>query len=355
MPRLLVVPVLAARVLAAGVLTGRLVTACLFAGRVLPVPLLAGCVLATSAATAIAADWPAAQPIRLIVPSAAGGTPDLTSRKLASYLQDKLRQAVVIENKPGAAGTIAMQAVATAKPDGYTLGFGNIVTMAINRSLIAKMPYNPDTDLAPVTVLTQVPNVLVVRKSLPVNSLRDLIIRAKSEPGRLAMGSGGNGTTSHLSGEILKEKAGISFNHIPYRGAPLAQTDLIGGQIDFMFDNLPSMLAAIQAGQVRALAVTSKRRSALLPDVPTMEEAGLAGFEVVAWGGIVVPTGTPKPVIQRLNREINAWMQTPAVKAEFAQVGQVVLGGTPEFFKSHIDSEVRKWAEVIQKAGVKLD
>lgn len=302
-----------------------------------------------------AADWPAAQPIKLIVPSAAGGTPDQTSRRLASYLQEKLKQSVVVENRPGAAGTIAMQAVATAKPDGYTLGFGNIVTMAINRSLIAKMPYNPDKDLAPVAVLTQVPNVLVVRKDLPATSVRELIISAKSQPGRLTMGSGGNGTTSHLSGEILKEKAGVSFNHIPYRGAPQAQIDLIGGQIDFMFDNLPSMLNAIQSGKVRALAVTSKRRSALLPDVPTMEEAGLAGFEVVAWGGIVAPAGTPRSVILRLNREMNNWLQAPATKAELAQVGQVALGGTPEFFKTHIDSEAAKWGNVIRNAGVKLD
>ncbi|WP_457281290.1 Bug family tripartite tricarboxylate transporter substrate binding protein [Polaromonas sp. P5_D5] len=312
-------------------------------------------VAATLAGTALAADWPATQPIKLIVPSAAGGTPDQTSRKLAYYLQDKLKQAVIVENRPGAAGTIAMQAVATAKPDGYTLGFGNIVTMAINRSLISKMPYNPDKDLAPVAVLSQVPNVLVVRHGLPIASVRELVIYAKSHPGNLTMGSGGNGTTSHLSGEILKEKAGISFSHIPYRGAPQAQTDLIGGQIDFMFDNLPSMVGAIQSGKVRPLAVTSKRRSALLPNVPTMEEAGIAGFEVVAWGGIVAPTGTPRSVILRLNREINNWLQAPATKAEFAQVGQVALGGTPEFFKTHIDSEAKKWGDVIRNAGVKLD
>lgn len=310
---------------------------------------------AALAGNALAADWPTAQPIKLIVPSAAGGTPDQTSRKLAHYLQDKLKQSVIVENRPGAAGTIAMQAVAKAKPDGYTLGFGNIVTMAINRGLIAKMPYDPDKDLMPVAVLTLVPNVLVVRHGFPSASMRELITYAKSHPDRLNMGSGGNGTTSHLSGEILKEKAGISFNHIPYRGAPQAQTDLIGGQIDFMIDNLPSMLGAIQANKVRALAVTSKRRSALLPDVPTMEEAGIDGFEVEAWGGIVAPTGTPRPVILRLNLEINNWLQAPASKAEFAQVGQIPLGGTPEFFRTHIDSEAKKWGDLIRRVGVKLD
>lgn len=304
---------------------------------------------------ALAADWPDAKPITLIVPSAAGGTPDQTSRRLAHYLREKLNQSVIVENRPGAAGTIAMHAVATAKPDGYTLGFGNIVTMAINRSLIAKMPYDPDKDLVPVAVLTQVPNVLVVRQGFPATSVRELVSAAKSQPGRFNMGSGGNGTTSHLSGEILKEKTGISFNHIPYRGAPQAQTDLLGGQIDFMFDNLPSMVGAVQSGKVRALAVTSKRRSPMLPDVPTMEEAGIAGFEVQAWGGIVAPTGTPQAVILRLNREINNWLQEPASKAEFSKLGQVPMGGTPEFFKTHIDSEAKKWGDLIRRVGAKLD
>ena len=316
---------------------------------------MAALALSALAQSAAAAEWPKDQPIKLIVPSAAGGTPDITSRKLAGFLQERLKQGIVVDNRPGAAGTIATQAVASAKGDGYTLGFGNIVTLAINRSLFAKLPYNPDKDLVPVAVLSLVPNVLVVRNSLPVQSVRDLIIQAKSHPGRLSMGSGGNGTSSHLSGELLREKAGIQFAHIPYRGAPQALNDLIGGQVDFMFDNLPSMANAIRAGQVRALAVTSRKRSTLLPDVPTMEEAGLAGFEVVAWGGIVAPAGTPRPVIERLNREVNVWLHLPATQAEFAQLGQVTLGGTPEFFRAHIQAESKKWGDVIRRAGVRLD
>jgi tripartite-type tricarboxylate transporter receptor subunit TctC len=248
-----------------------------------------------------------------------------------------------------------MQAVATAKADGYTLGFGNIVTMAINRSLIAKLPYNPDKDLVPIAVLSQVPNVLVVRKALPINSLRDLIIYAKSHPNKLTMASGGNGTTSHLSGEILKDKAEVAFLHVPYRGAPQAVSDLVGGQVDFMFDNITSMAGPIKSGQVRPLAISSSKRSPLLPDVPTLQESGLAGFEVMAWGGLVAPAGTPQPIVERLNREINAWLQSPATKAEFAELGQIALGGSPEFFRGHIQSETRKWAEVIRKGGVKLD
>jgi tripartite-type tricarboxylate transporter receptor subunit TctC len=302
-----------------------------------------------------AADWPKAQPIRIVVPAAAGSSPDQTSRKLSTFLQGRIGQSFVIENRPGAAGTIAMQAVATAKADGYTLGFGNIVTMAINRSLIAKLPYNPDKDLVPIAVLSQVPNVLVVRKALPINSLRDLIIYAKSHPNKLTMASGGNGTTSHLSGEILKDKAEVAFLHVPYRGAPQAVSDLVGGQVDFMFDNITSMAGPIKSGQVRPLAISSSKRSPLLPDVPTLQESGLAGFEVMAWGGLVAPAGTPQPIVERLNREINAWLQSPATKAEFAELGQIALGGSPEFFRGHIQSETRKWAEVIRKGGVKLD
>ena len=316
---------------------------------------MAALALSALAQSAAAAEWPKDQPIKLIVPSAAGGTPDITSRKLAGFLQERLKQGIVVDNRPGAAGTIATQAVASAKGDGYTLGFGNIVTLAINRSLFAKLPYNPDKDLVPVVVLTQVPNVLVVRNSLPVHSVRDLIIQAKSHPGRMSMGSGGNGTSSHLSGELLREKAGIQFSHIPYRGAPQALNDLVGGQVDFMFDNITSMAGAIRAGQVRPLAVTSRKRTAALPDVPTMEEAGLPGFEVVAWGGIVAPAGTPRPIVERLNREINAWLQLPATQADFAQLGQVALGGTPEFFRAHIQAEAKKWGDVIRRAGVRLD
>jgi tripartite-type tricarboxylate transporter receptor subunit TctC len=316
---------------------------------------MAALALSALAQSAAAAEWPKDQPIKLIVPSAAGGTPDITSRKLAGFLQERLKQGIVVDNRPGAAGTIATQAVASAKGDGYTLGFGNIVTLAINRSLFAKLPYNPDKDLVPVAALTQVPNVLVVRNTLPVQSLRDLIIQAKSHPGRLSMGSGGNGTSSHLSGELLREKAGIQFSHIPYRGAPQALNDLVGGQVDFMFDNITSMAGAIRAGQVRPLAVTSRKRTAALPDVPTMEEAGLPGFEVVAWGGIVAPAGTPRPIVERLNREINAWLQLPATQADFAQLGQVALGGTPEFFRAHIQAEAKKWGDVIRRAGVRLD
>ena len=302
-----------------------------------------------------AADWPAAQTITLIVPAAAGSTPDNTSRKIALFLGEQLKQTVVVDNKPGGAGTIAMQAVTRSKPDGYTLGFGNIVTMAINRSLIAKPGYDADKDLVPVAALTTVPNVLVVRNDLPIRTLKELIDYAKKNPGSMTMGSGGNGTTSHLSGELLKDEALIDFRHIPYKGAQQAQMDVLGGRIDFMFDNIPSMLAAVSSGKVRAIAVTSKTRLPVLPSVPTIDESGLPGFEVLAWGGIVVPAGTPKPIIERLNRELNAYLKLPATRAEAEQNGAVAIGGTPEKFGQLIGSEAKKWATVIRKANITVD
>lgn len=311
--------------------------------------------LALGPLTGSAADWPQAQSITLVVPAAAGSTPDVSARKIAVFVGEQLKQSIVVDNKPGAAGTIAMQAVIRGKPDGYTLGFGNIVTMSINRSLIPKMGYDPDKDLIPVAALTTVPNLLVVRNDLPVKTLKELIALAKTKPDGLTMGSGGNGTTSHLSGELLKDDAQIEFRHIPYKGAPQAQMDVIGGRVDFMFDNVPSMLSAISGGKLRAIAVTSKLRLPALPKVPTMEEAGLPGFEVLAWGGIVAPAGTPKPIIERLNRELNAYLNLPATRIEMEQNGSVPLGGTPERFGQLISSESKKWAAVIRKADVKLD
>ena len=302
-----------------------------------------------------AQDWPMAQPITLIVPAAAGSTPDISSRKVAVFLGEHLKQSVVVDNKPGAAGTIAMQAVIRGRPDGYTLGFGNIVTMAINRSLIPKMGYDPDKDLLPVIALTTVPNILVVRNELPVKTLKELIALAKKNPGSLTMGSAGNGTTSHLGGELLKIDAQIDFRHIPYRGAQQAQLDVLGGRIDFMFDNVPSMLAAVRGGKVRAIAVTSKARLPALPNVATIDESGLPGFEVLAWGGIVAPAGTPKPIIERLNRELSDYLKLPATVAEAEQNGSVVIGGTPGNFGQLIRSETKKWAAVIRSADVKLD
>jgi tripartite-type tricarboxylate transporter receptor subunit TctC len=301
------------------------------------------------------AEWPNDRPIKLIVPSAAGGTPDYSSRKIAADLSVRLKQSVVVENRPGAIGTIAMQSLATSPADGYTIAFGNVVTMAISRSLMPRLPYDPDKAFVPVIALWETPNLLVARNDLGVTNLAGLITRLKEKPGALFMGSAGNGTTSHLSGEMFKTVAKVQFQHVPYRGSPQAIQDLIGGSVDFMFDNLPSMVRSVQAGQVRALAITSRNRSPLLPNVPTMAEAGLPGFEMMAWGGIVAPAGTPKAVVDRLNQEINAYLKSPGAQADLAQNASIPMGGSPAFFSQYIATESHKWAEIVRQSGARID
>lgn len=305
--------------------------------------------------TALAADWPGGQAIKLIVPASAGSAPDVASRKVALFLAERLKQAVVVDDKPGASGSIAMQALAASRPDGYTLGYGNIATLAINPNLFSKLPYDSGRDFTPVIALTSIPNVLVVREGLPADSLQSLVAYAKANPGRLTMASAGIGTTSHLCGELLKKEAGISYLHIPYQNASQGVSDLMGGNIDFMIENLSAVLGAIQSGKVRALAITSKTRSAVLPGVPTMEESGAPGFEVVAWGGFMVPAGVPRRIIERLNRELNEFVALPASKKEFAQFAATLIGGTSEEFATLIVEESRRWGDIIRKNDIKPD
>lgn len=300
------------------------------------------------------AAWPD-RPIRLIVPSAAGGSPDILCRYLASELGKRLGQPVVVENRPGAAGNIGIQAVARSEPDGYTLGYGNIATLAINRALFADLPYNVERDLIPVVAATTTSNLLVVNRDLPVKNVAELIAYAKAHPGKLTMASAGNGTTSHLGGELFKTTEKIDVLHVPYRGSPQAIQDVIGGSVQMMFDNLPSILPSVNAGSVRALAVTSSTRSPLSPTVPTMQEAGVAGYEMQAWGGFVLPTGTPEPVVQRLNQEFNAMLADDAVKKKLGELAFDTIGGSQQDFRALIDRETRKWASVVKESGARID
>ncbi|MDQ2149505.1 tripartite tricarboxylate transporter substrate binding protein [Alcaligenaceae bacterium C4P045] len=300
------------------------------------------------------AAWPD-RPIRLIVPSAAGGSPDILCRYLASELGKRLGQPVVVENRPGAAGNIGIQAVARSEPDGYTLGYGNIATLAINRALFADLPYNVERDLIPVVAATTTSNLLVVNRDLPVKNVAELIAYAKAHPGKLTMASAGNGTTSHLGGELFKTTEKIDVLHVPYRGSPQAIQDVIGGSVQMMFDNLPSILPSVNAGSVRALAVTSSTRSPLSPTVPTMQEAGVAGYEMQAWGGFVLPTGTPEPVVQRLNQEFNAMLADDAVKKKLGELAFDTIGGSQQDFRALIDRETRKWAGVVKVSGARID
>ncbi|AUL48823.1 ABC transporter substrate-binding protein [Bordetella trematum] len=298
-------------------------------------------------------DWPS-KPITLIVPYAAGGFADTRVRLLARKLGDALQQPVVVENKAGAGGVIGTAMVAKAAPDGYTLGTGNLAPLSVNPTLMPKLSYQVDKDLAPVILIENSPLVLSVNNDVPVSNLQELIALAKQKPGTLTFGSSGVGGAHHLSGEMFREQAGIDISHVPYKGGSLAATDLMGGHITMMFEMGYSALPAIQGKKIHPIAVTSAKRLDVLPDVPTLAEAGLPGFESYNWQGIIAPAGTPKPIIERLNTEFNRILQDPEVQQAIAQTGSQAGGGSPEDFGAFIKSETAKWAEVIKAGDIKL-
>jgi tripartite-type tricarboxylate transporter receptor subunit TctC len=310
--------------------------------------------LALSAAAAVAQPYPS-KPIRLVVPFPAGGTTDILAREVGQRLSLSLGQPVVIDNRPGAAGNIGSELVAKSAPDGYTLLMATVGTHAINPNLYARIPYDHVKDFAPVVLVAGVPNVLEVTPSLPVHSVADLINLAKEKPGQINFASSGSGTSIHLSGELFKTMAGVDMTHVPYKGSAPAITDLIGGQVQVMFDNLPSSLQQIKAGKLRAIAVTSAQRAPALPDVPTIAESGLPGFEATSWFGIVAPTGTPPTIIARINADVNQWLQSPEAKEKLLAQGAVAAGGSPEQFAAYIHAETEKWARVVKASGAKVD
>lgn len=310
--------------------------------------------LALTAAGAAAQSYPT-KPIRLVVPFPPGGTTDILAREVGQRLSASLGQPVVIDNRPGAAGNIGSELVAKSAPDGYTLLMCTVSTHAINPNLYAKLPYDHVADFAPVVLVASVPNVLEVTPSLPVNTVADLIKLAKEKPGQINFASSGSGTSIHLSGELFKTMAGVDMTHVPYKGSAPALTDLIGGQVQVMFDNLPSSLPQIKAGKLRAIAVTSAQRAPALPNVPTIAESGLPGFEATSWFGVVAPAGTPPAIVARLNADVNQWLQTPEAKEKLLAQGAAAAGGSPEQFAAYIRAETEKWAKVVKASGAKVD
>ena len=309
--------------------------------------------LALPAVQAQPAGYPE-KPIRIIVPYTPGGFNDTMARVFARKLQDGLGQPVVVENKPGAGTVLGTDAGAKAAPDGYNLvvvGF----PLVVNQYIYPKLPYDTKKDFAPVILGGQTPNLLLVRADSPIKSMADLIARAKAEPGKLNYASAGNGTSLHLAMEYFKSVTGTDMNQIPYKGSAPMVTDLLGGQVDVMFDNLPNALPHVKAGKMRALAVTTARRLSAVPEVPTVAEQGYPGFEVAVWYGLAAPKGTPKPILDKLNAELQKALKAEDVKTIFAAQGVEVLGGSVADFDKFFVAQDAKWAPVIQQAGIKAE
>jgi tripartite-type tricarboxylate transporter receptor subunit TctC len=296
-----------------------------------------------------------AKPIRFVVPYPAGGPLDTVARLLAQKVTQSTRQPVIVDNKPGAGGNIGADAVAKAAPDGYTILMGAVATHAINPTLYASIPYDPIRDFAPVTQVASTPNVLVVHPSIPASNVQEFIAYAKANPGKLNFGSGSTGSAGHLAGELFKTMAGVDMTHVPYKGAAPAMQDLIGGQIQLMFDNLASSLTQVRAGKVKALAVTTSKRTALAPELPTIAESGLPGFDISTWFGIFVPAGTGREVVEKLHGEFARALAAPDVRERMLNLGAEPVGSAPAEFAAYIRSEADKYARVIKASGARVD
>jgi len=305
-------------------------------------------------AAAAAREFPE-RPIRMVVPFPAGGGVDVVTRILAQEMGERIGQQVVVDNRSGASGIVGSEIVAKATPDGYTLLMGNVATHAVNVSLYRKLSYHPLKDFAPVSRVAEVHEILVVHPSVPANSVKELIALARSRPGQLTFGSAGNGTPPHLAGELFKLRAGVNILHVPYKGTPLALTDLLGGQITMIFSNILSALPLVNSGKLRALGVSSLKRSHVVPDVPTISEAGLPGYQESSWYGVLAPAGTPGAVIAKLNGTIVQALKSPAALDRLAQQGAEIGTSSPEAFRDFIQSEIKRYETIIRSSGLRIE
>ncbi|MBN9515349.1 MAG: tripartite tricarboxylate transporter substrate binding protein [Alphaproteobacteria bacterium] len=295
------------------------------------------------------------KPVRIVAPFPPGGVADVLARALAPELQAALGQQVIVDNKPGAGGNIGAEIVAKAEPDGHTLLLASAGILTINEFLYAKMPFDPAKAFAPITVVGDMPNIVVVHPRAGVATLKELIDKAKAQPGKLDFGSAGNGTTTHLAIVLLEQAAKVKLAHVPYKGAAPAVQDLVAGQIDGLVDNPPLVLPHIKSGAIKALAWAAPQRMAILPDVPTAAEAGLPGFEASSWFALVAPAGTPKEIVARLNAEAAKILKDPKMAEQFAQRGIRLVGNSAEEFAVFIPKERARWGEIVKASGVKLE
>ena len=315
---------------------------------------LLNCSFVLTCASVVAAEFPA-KPVRILVGGATGGGVDITARILARSLSESMRQQCVVENRPGASGNIASELVAKAAPDGYTLLMGTIAPLAINPSLYPSLPFDPVRDFSPLSRAADSTNVLVVHPSLPARSVKELIALAKARPGQLLFGSAQTGSAGHLAGELFNTVANVKTVHVPYKGGAPAMIDLMSGQLQMIFATVITAAPQVKSGRVRALAVTTAKRSAVMPELPTMDEAGLRGFEVNNWYGLVAPAKTPPDIVKALNREIVAALNQAEVRDVMLRQGLDPAPSTPEEFGAYIRSEIAKWRKVVQASGAKAD
>jgi tripartite-type tricarboxylate transporter receptor subunit TctC len=295
------------------------------------------------------------RPVTLVIPFAAGGSTDVVGRIIAQKMSDELGQQVVVQNVGGAGGSLGAANVARAEPDGYTILMATVATHALNPLILKTKPYDAEKDFAPISLLVLVPNVLVVNPELPVKTVEELVALLKANPDKYSYASSGNGTPLHLSGELFKSMAGVSLQHVPYKGSGPALNDVIGNQVPIMFDNLPSSSGHITAGTLRALAVTTAKRAPSFPDVPTMAESGVPGYETYTWNALFAPAGTPPEIVARLNTAANNAMKDPTVMERMKEFSATIVGSTPEELATHVKAELAKWTPVVKDANVSMD